>query len=117
MRAHRTDHLASRWSYFSWFGLLIQGKDDGTAESSFQREETRTVNIAVTLDHLEAILIIVAEPPLNKQGGSLGSNVEEFVQCDSKGVEVPGEPNADIKAILDRISSLEGRIEKGIGAS
>ena len=125
LKAHRNDHLGPRWTYFSWFGLLIQDEDDAS-QAHFLKAEDRTVDIGVTLNHLEAILIIVAEPPLNRQGGTLGSSVEQFLQCDADGNLFTNEPNSEIaemasilqtenKALQNKIALLEKElVENGV---
>ena len=75
LRTHKNDHLAQRWSRFSWFGILpvLAGSLDADAEPPGQSVEG-------TLNHMEAILIAAAEPPLNLQSGRFGSDVEQYLQ-------------------------------------
>ncbi len=75
LRSHKRDHLAQRWSRFSWFGLYpVDGGDiDQSYAISFGDEKG-------ILDHIEAILIAAAEPPLNLQRGRFGSIVEQYLQ-------------------------------------
>jgi len=37
--------------------------------------------ISNVLNHMEAVLIHSAEPPLNRQGGRFGDIVEQYLQC------------------------------------
>ena len=75
LKQHLNDHLAERWSLFSWFGTRIV-KRNGTLS-------TQAANIAgsqeVFLDQVEAIMIAVAEPPNNLQGGRFG-RAEKYIQ-------------------------------------
>ncbi len=65
---HRSDDLADRWTKFSWFGICGVKLDQTLAAKPQSRNNT----LEVMLNHLEAILIAVAEPPSNKQGGKFG---------------------------------------------
>jgi len=73
---HRKKDLAGRWNMFSWFGTravlgagALKAVKAGVSPSHKQ-----------ALDHLEAILIHVAEPALNRQGGRWGATVKQYVQ-------------------------------------
>lgn len=74
LRGHRRDHLAERWSRFSWFGLNIV--KNGLLTDS-QAVSTNTPQI---LNHIEAIMIAAAEPPLNLQSGRFGKAVDKYLQ-------------------------------------
>jgi hypothetical protein len=75
LRKHCTDHLADRWSRFSWFGILpvVDGVLDVEAAIPVPA-------IADVLNHIEAILIAAAEPPLNLQRGRFGPAVQQYLQ-------------------------------------
>jgi len=87
LNQHRKRDLAGRWNMFSWFGtraVLETGKlkaEKAGASSTHQ----------LALNHLEAILIHVAEPSLNRQGGKWGDGVEQYIQQrdDRLGPSVP----------------------------
>ena len=73
---HRKKDLAGRWNMFSWFGtrsVLDTGalKAEKAGASSTHQ---------VVLNHLEAILIHIAEPALNRQGGKWGADTEQYLQ-------------------------------------
>lgn len=76
LRAHTSDHLWNRWQRFSWLGLLEVGADNELAHSSKQAAGGITVGIA--LDQLEASLIQLMEPLLNRQGPKWHGAVEYF---------------------------------------
>jgi len=65
LKDHTKDSLADRWNRFSWFGILKVVKSKKLA----YKAAAYTTNIQDMLDHLEAILLAVVEPSLNKQGG------------------------------------------------
>ena len=83
----RKGHLADRWSLFSWFGI----KDIGTKEVSvpqlrksgkpfkvlgltnlreLSKGDKPEISMGVFLNQLEAVVISVAEPNLNRQSGT-----------------------------------------------
>ena len=76
LRQHRRDHLAQRWNRFSWFGILPV--TNGTLDED---AEPPPPTVAATLDHIEAILLAAAEPPLNLQRGRFGQEVQQFIQA------------------------------------
>jgi hypothetical protein len=76
LKAHQKYNLRGRWNQFSWFGLrhvLMSGK-----LSNVNTQAHPSLN--VVLDHIEAVLIEVAEPYMNGQGGRFGSGVKWYNQ-------------------------------------
>ncbi len=69
LKDHTTDNLADRWDRFSWFGLRWIKQTTHTLAQPVAI--AHSPNNAV-LDHIEAILVAVAEPPHNRQGGRFG---------------------------------------------
>lgn len=71
---HRGDHLADRWTRFSWFGTLKVGKSGvlGNIPKGVNLQRADFLNI------LEAVAISISEPKLNRQGGSWGPAKEYF---------------------------------------
>ena len=76
LRQHRRDALSQRWNQFSWFGIRRVKQNN---ELSVEAEGAHSTHGEV-LDHIEAILIHTAEPPLNRQGGRFGEGVEQYLQ-------------------------------------
>lgn len=81
IEAHRWDRLRGRWTTFSWFGVcpLVEdapGSETWVVDTSAAIE----TNVASTLNHLEAVLIAVAEPALNLQRGRFGEGVYHYNQ-------------------------------------
>lgn len=72
---HKKDHLAQRWNRFSWFGTRWVTK------KGVLSADTEGVNItsADAMDILEAVLISVAEPRLNRQGGKF-KDADQYLQ-------------------------------------
>jgi len=67
LRSHTRDHLAHRWQYFSWFGLLTVNKN---GELSGWSAPSKRVSgtIRSMLNEIEGVLIAATEPAFNKQG-------------------------------------------------
>lgn len=67
LRSHTRDHLAHRWHYVSWFGLLQVNK---SAMLSGFDAPTKVVKgtLRSTLNEIEGVLIAATEPSFNKQG-------------------------------------------------
>lgn len=77
LRNHRSDQIADRWTKFSWFGV----RPVNTASRTLRAEKTTAhPTVGDVLNHTEAILIAVAEPRHNLQGGRFGSRVEQYRQ-------------------------------------
>ncbi len=76
LKDHQRDYLADRWNVFSWFGTR-QVLETGKLKAEKAAAHT---NAEIALNHLEAILIHVSEPVLNRQGGKWGSKVEQYLQ-------------------------------------
>lgn len=79
LRQHRRDHLRNRWSYFSWFGFFQVGADNVLLVKESGPELRRTLTLGESLNELEAILIQVLEPRLNRRGSNWGGT-EEYLQ-------------------------------------
>ena len=76
LKQHGKDDLAGRWDRFSWFGLRWV-KKNGELSAVVDAHHPSTSR---TLNHIEAILIHAAEPPLNRQGGRFGDDVVRYIQ-------------------------------------
>lgn len=76
LKDHKTDRIADRWTRFSWFGTRFVKKDNELSDekTGFQGGATDV------LDHIEAVVLAVAEPPHNRQGGRFGNKVQQFRQ-------------------------------------
>ncbi|MGI4748228.1 MAG: GIY-YIG nuclease family protein [Janthinobacterium lividum] len=77
LRNHRSDQLADRWTRFSWFGVRMVNPK--SRELRAERVAAHP-NVTDVLNHMEAVLIAVAEPRKNLQGGRFGEKVEQFRQ-------------------------------------
>jgi hypothetical protein len=76
LKHHRKDDLAERWNRFSWLGVrrVLNNGNLSNITDALHPE------LNIVLDHIEAILIHTAEPPMNGQGGRFGANVTRYKQ-------------------------------------
>jgi hypothetical protein len=72
LRNHLTDRFAGRWDMFSWFSLSKVNTTSGTvSDPGIRQVSEETVN-----DTLEAISILIADPPLNRKRESIPAALE-----------------------------------------
>jgi hypothetical protein len=76
LKQHRKNDLAERWNRFSWFGVL-RVLESGKLSS---KTDALHPGLSDVLNHIEAILIHAAEPPMNGQGGRFGEKVTRYKQ-------------------------------------
>lgn len=90
LKDHTRDSLADRWNRFSWFGIrkVVGGGERLADIAAGYKTDTRDM-----LDHLEAILLAVVEPPLNKQG-SKWVGAPQYIQ------EKHDEQPADVETLI-----------------
>lgn len=67
LNSHRKNHLAHRWQYFSWFGLLSVNKN-GSLSGRDAPSKRVSGTLRSTLNEIEGVLIAATEPVFNKQG-------------------------------------------------
>ena len=104
LRDHTTDHLRDRWSNFSWFGFRRVNADGSLSDA--QHPDARIQgNAGQALDEIEAVLLQLFEPRLNKQGPRWGDALE-FLQY------VPSEFQNEIVTFEDRVADSLNRIEQ-----
>jgi hypothetical protein len=65
VRNHLAD-LAGRWNMFSWYGI-----DTVRSDGSLRAAGTRQFNPETIIDALEAIAILISDPPLNRKRETL----------------------------------------------
>jgi hypothetical protein len=94
LRQHRRDHLRNRWAYFSWFGFFKVGMSNDLLVRDSGPELKRTLTLGESLNELEAILIQVLEPRLNRRGPNW-VETEEYLQV------VPNHDDGDEDTDLD----------------
>jgi hypothetical protein len=66
LRMHLTDRFGGRWDMFSWYGI-----DSVRADGSLRKAGKRIVTPVKLIDTIEAMGILIADPPLNRKRESL----------------------------------------------
>lgn len=66
LRDHLTDRFAGRWDMFSWYGIDTVKKDGSLREAG-----TRQISPELLVNTIEALGILLADPPLNRKRESL----------------------------------------------
>lgn len=67
LRDHLTDRFAGRWNMFSWFSQSTIN----TTYQNLRQPGTRPLNPDTVTNTLEALAILIADPPLNRKRESL----------------------------------------------
>ena len=78
LKDHFDDHLWNRWVFFTWFGLRAVN-ENGSLSQNDKIEKVVRQPLGEALDEIEAVLIQVLEPRLNKQGPKW-KDAEEYFQ-------------------------------------
>jgi hypothetical protein len=107
LKSHsNSDKLWNRWRYFSWFGWRKVNKGNhrlaayggGSPHVSGASEEF--------LDEIEAVLIQVVEPPLNRQGSKWKGTLQ-FQQADDKRLK-----HSDLQSIAVRQAEIGEQVSE-----
>ena len=80
LRQHRKDHLRNRWTYFSWFRFYQVAASGQLSVKDKAELLKRVVTLGEGLNEIEAVLIQVLEPRLNRRGSNW-QDVEEYLQA------------------------------------
>ncbi len=97
LRAHCSNHLASRWNQFSWLSIT----DFNTTTSKLSNPGRRTIQPKEMVDLLEAVAIFIGNPKLNKK--------EETIQGATKFEQVP---TLSQKTLKDYFEEIKKEIRK-----
>ena len=68
---HEDDHLAGRWTHFSWIGFRDVNKDGKLSDRQSVDSTVSGFTYSEALDEIEGVLIELIEPTLNRQSGKL----------------------------------------------
>lgn len=79
LRQHSRGPLRNRWSSFSWFGFLGVGEDGQLLEAQNPEQQINGQYIQA-LNEIEAVLLQILEPRLNKQGPRWGNGANGTVE-------------------------------------
>jgi len=116
LRDHTTGNLRDRWTNFSWFGLREINSSNHLL-SDHQRHDSRCSGTnSNALDEIEAILLQLFEPRLNKQGPRWGEDTLEifqYIKSEWEDAEPIMDPSiAELSKKLDQIERVVNR-QKG----
>lgn len=113
LKDHRSDHLRDRWTHFSWFGLRgynEKSKNEVKPLAGYHKTTTaiRKKKRSDALHEVEAVLMSVVEPPLNKRGPNwMGS--KEFLQyVDST---MPQSPDEIVHELPKKLAALTKQLD------
>jgi hypothetical protein len=101
--------MRDRWTNFSWFGFLAVGQN-----GQLQENEEIDVHVQGTyadaLNEIEAVLLQIIEPRLNKQGPRWNGATEyfQFSQHEPTSIEDLYEELQEIKQLLADAGEEEG---------
>lgn len=106
VRHHLTDRLRDRWDSFSWFTLSTVNKTYENLRAPGQRTlAPETVN-----DTLEALAILITNPPLNRRfEGIPDAHEAEQIEVISDSA-APRTMRSYLEDILERVSSENGEL-------
>lgn len=114
LRDHTRNHLRDRWQHFFWFGLREVNQNSSLSEHQKPDSRCAGTNL-LALDEIEAVLIQLFEPRLNKQGSKWGENCQEYFQyVPWEWEEVPAPLTAADKIIVDKIDVMSNRLQEKI---
>lgn len=111
----RSDELWNRWRYFSWFGWR-RTNTTGDRDNRLSNYGDGSPKINGTaekfLDEVEAVLIQIVEPLLNKQGPKWRDTIQ-FKQIDDERLRLSDLPAiAEGQAeLLEKLSNMEKRFK------
>lgn len=105
LRQHSRGPLRDRWSNFSWFGFLGVGENGQLLEA---QDPDQPINgpYKSALNEVEAVLLQILEPRLNKQGPRWGNGVNETVEYFQFSQHEP----ATLESISDELAAIRQRL-------
>ncbi len=102
LKQHTDDHLWNRWEYFTWAGFRSVNGDGSLSQKQDLDSGVSGFTYETALNEIEAILIKVIEPKLNKKEGKLPDAAEYYQTIDPRVADIS---NADLKLLIERLSN------------
>jgi hypothetical protein len=106
LRKHTVDHLAHRWHYVSWFGLLPVNAGNGRLSGRDDAGKRVKGTLRSTLNEIEGVLIAATEPAFNKQGARF-RGIAKYHQV--KHARAAGVTAAQI---FEQVRDVEGKLSE-----
>jgi hypothetical protein len=100
LRDHLTDRFAGRWDMFSWYGI-----DSVKADGTLRKAGTRQVSPELLVDTIEALGILLADPPLNRKRESL----DRAIYVEQAKSPHPNTVRSYLQNIVDRLDTLQAK--------
>lgn len=99
LRNHLTDRFAGRWDMFSWYTLSTVNRTTGDLRDAGKRQlNPDTVN-----DTLEAVAILLADPPLNRRQES----IPDAQEAEQVSTPHPKAIRSYLEDIIERLDNLD----------
>jgi hypothetical protein len=113
LRDHTSDDLRDRWTNFSWFGLRAVNSTN-LQLSEHQTPDSRCAGTnSDALHEIEAVLLQLFEPRLNKRGPNWGDGTSEFFQyVRSEWEDVVPLMDPAISELSKKIDRIEKQLER-----
>jgi hypothetical protein len=102
LRSHLSDRLAGRWDMFSFFSVSTVNKTTRNTRAPGQRQITQ----GVTINTLEALAILVADPSLNRKRERF-QDAHEAIQTKQPN---PRTERNYLDDILTKLEELSGKL-------
>lgn len=80
LKYHTRNHLADRWTRFSWFGTRDVRFDKHSQLYVLDEDREFQPTLNEVLNQIEGVLIAAAEPKLNRQGPRWGDGTYQYLQ-------------------------------------
>lgn len=110
LRDHSRGPMRDRWHNFSWLGFLepddngilqASNKSDASVEDSLKSDVEGAFSDA--LNEIEAVLLLIEEPALNKQGPRWAGS-KEYFQYD------PFDPEPDRSELMEKLQEIQEQL-------
>lgn len=100
LRDHLTDRFAGRWDMFSWYGI-----DSVKVGGKLRKAGTRQVSPKLLVNTIEALGILLADPPLNRKRESL----DRAIYVEQAKSPHPHTVRSYLQRIVERLDTLQAK--------
>jgi len=113
LRQHTRYAIRDRWTNFSWFGFLEADPELQALKNDENLDRELKGTYSGALDEIEAVLIQIVEPLLNKQGPRWGKGDEKSVEYFQYVEEEP----ASNTALYYELVELKEKVDRLLGTN
>lgn len=100
LKAHIDDRFSARWDMFSWYSVC----KENITYKNINQPTNRQIIIPTLIDTLEALSILITDPPLNRKRESI-PDAKEFEQVVKSPVQTMREQLADISINIQKLKT------------